>query len=226
MKKFTSKYIITSLLIGSGMFSAHGQLVGPVYPPPNGNTYSSSGNMETLTGATWSYGIDSPALYSALYWAPTEYAAGLDGGSPANMTLQSISGNVVTWTGTTTYEDSPGSVPTGTYDTRLIVTALSGLGANPWVTGASVGQSGVPALLNVTGASAYSFNVSFSVLYDGSYVGLSTWENTSRDTVASFGGGFYYAPVPEPSTVLAGAMLLLPFGSGAFRQTRKKFQAA
>jgi len=29
-------------------------------------------------------------------------------------------------------------------------------------------------------------------------------------------------PVPEPTTIIAGAMLLLPFGSRAFRQLRKK----
>jgi hypothetical protein len=32
--------------------------------------------------------------------------------------------------------------------------------------------------------------------------------------------------VPEPSTMIAGAMLLLPFGSGAVRLLRKKLQAA
>jgi hypothetical protein len=32
--------------------------------------------------------------------------------------------------------------------------------------------------------------------------------------------------VPEPATIISGAMLLLPFGSGAFRQLRKKFPAA
>jgi hypothetical protein len=32
------------------------------------------------------------------------------------------------------------------------------------------------------------------------------------------------APVPEPTTMIAGALLLLPFGWGAFRQCRKKLQ--
>jgi hypothetical protein len=32
--------------------------------------------------------------------------------------------------------------------------------------------------------------------------------------------------VPEPTTLISGAMLLLPFGSSAFRQLRKKLQAA
>jgi hypothetical protein len=33
-------------------------------------------------------------------------------------------------------------------------------------------------------------------------------------------------PVPEPTTLISGALLLLPFGSSAVRQVRKKFQAA
>jgi hypothetical protein len=33
-------------------------------------------------------------------------------------------------------------------------------------------------------------------------------------------------PVPEPTTIISGAMLLLPFGSSAFRQLRKKMRAA
>ena len=33
-------------------------------------------------------------------------------------------------------------------------------------------------------------------------------------------------PVPEPTTIVAGALMLLPFGSGAVRQFRKKLQAA
>ena len=50
-----------------------------------------------------------------------------------------------------------------------------------------------------------------------------------------FGYGPYYGPnlstgsigaVPEPTTMISGALLLLPFGSSALRQLRKKFQAA
>jgi hypothetical protein len=32
--------------------------------------------------------------------------------------------------------------------------------------------------------------------------------------------------VPEPTTMISGALMLLPFGSSAFRQLRKKLQAA
>jgi hypothetical protein len=34
------------------------------------------------------------------------------------------------------------------------------------------------------------------------------------------------APVPEPTTIFAGALMLLPFGSSAVRQLRKKMQGA
>jgi hypothetical protein len=33
------------------------------------------------------------------------------------------------------------------------------------------------------------------------------------------------APVPEPTTIFSGAVLLLPFGSSVLRQLRKKFQS-
>jgi hypothetical protein len=33
------------------------------------------------------------------------------------------------------------------------------------------------------------------------------------------------APVPEPATIISGAMLLLPFGAGAVRSLRKKIAA-
>jgi len=35
-----------------------------------------------------------------------------------------------------------------------------------------------------------------------------------------------WVAVPEPTTMISGALLLLPFGTSAFRQLRKKFQAA
>jgi hypothetical protein len=33
---------------------------------------------------------------------------------------------------------------------------------------------------------------------------------------------FEFTPVPEPSTVIAGALLLLPFGASAIRVLRRK----
>jgi hypothetical protein len=43
---------------------------------------------------------------------------------------------------------------------------------------------------------------------------------------ALFGGNIVIGPVPEPTTMISGAMMLLPFGAGAFRQLRKRLQAA
>lgn len=40
----------------------------------------------------------------------------------------------------------------------------------------------------------------------------------------TFGFTTQASPVPEPTTIISGALMLLPFGSGAFRQLRKKFQ--
>jgi len=59
--------------------------------------------------------------------------------------------------------------------------------------------------------------------------------NAGRQTLAfqftpSGSGPIYFddvsMTVPEPGTMIAGALLLLPFGAGAIRQLRKKMQAA
>jgi hypothetical protein len=36
----------------------------------------------------------------------------------------------------------------------------------------------------------------------------------------------FVGAVPEPGTMIAGALMLVPFGSGAIQQFRKKLQAA
>ena len=60
--------------------------------------------------------------------------------------------------------------------------------------------------------------------------GINLWENVmSFDAPAPSGQGNNYgtmivtfAPIPEPSTILAGALLLLPFGISAIRIMRKR----
>jgi hypothetical protein len=36
-----------------------------------------------------------------------------------------------------------------------------------------------------------------------------------------FGANFQFTPVPEPTTMIAGALLLLPFGASTLRMLRK-----
>jgi hypothetical protein len=54
---------------------------------------------------------------------------------------------------------------------------------------------------------------------DGTYT--RSWESSGMATAATDP-----MAVPDPPTLISDAMLLLPFGSSAFRQLRKKMQAA
>ncbi|MGA2246086.1 MAG: hypothetical protein ABSH48_13890 [Verrucomicrobiota bacterium] len=69
--------------------------------------------------------------------------------------------------------------------------------------------SGTGTLVDTTGAYA-SAPATFTLGFSG-----SAGESFSMDTEPSV------APVPEPSTLIAGAAMLLPFGVGAFRALRK-----
>ncbi len=97
---------------------------------------------------------------------------------------------------------------------------------------------------NVLGADT-SFSGTVSVLADGNLVlvGLSsgdlsaTWTiipgngktpdvdqailNSGSDPGFTFSGVWIPVTVPEPTTLIAGALLLLPFGAGALRMLRK-----
>jgi hypothetical protein len=95
-------------------------------------------------------------------------------------------------------------------------------------------------------SSTAAFTIIFTLPSDGSWV----YESFATDLAVNKllltpldSSGHPYAPnypapgyfwmddvqlsaVPEPSTIIAGALMLLPFGAGAARQLRKKLQAA
>jgi hypothetical protein len=71
--------------------------------------------------------------------------------------------------------------------------------------------SGTGTIVDTTGAFANTA-ATFTLGFSG-----SAGESFSLDTVA--------APVPEPTTIVAGASMLLPFGLGAFRVLRKNRKA-
>jgi hypothetical protein len=75
-------------------------------------------------------------------------------------------------------------------------------------------QGWTPYNLTVT-ATGPTTVVSFGLRNDPSYDGLDNISVTPAVGV-----------VPEPTTMLSAALMLLPFGSGAVRQFRKKLQAA
>lgn len=207
-------------------------LVYTGFPAPGGTSFNSSGTGPGDGVRTWSYsGFDNSA-FSELYWglAPsTTIFSRLSGsGAGSTMTFAGISGNVATWSGTGYYLNNllqPQTTPT-------LFRATVNSAATPWVLASSVG---LPAALgavidNSTGLN-YSLNLEF-LAWNGSWIPLNTFGtaydhgSASPRTITSIGGGYYSAepilvPVPEPSTYLAGALLLLPFAATTVRKLRK-----
>ena len=111
----------------------------------------------------------------------------------------SISGNVATWAGTTSWFN-PGDSTTY-YDVPLeLRLTITGLGATPWALSTSIPGldpgpgSGIGAVVDNSAASNFSWNAQFlaDIPTDGTgnFIALNTVP-TSGGTSSSFGGGFY-----------------------------------
>lgn len=99
-------------------------------------------------------------------------------------------------------------------------TATSGLNT---VTGGSTNiYTAAPILGEFTGAGTISLDAStFTQTFESSHNGNVTW---TQNSYAGLTGVilYTYTPVPEPTTMVAGALMLLPFGTSALRKLRKK----
>jgi len=132
-----------------------------------------------------------------------------------------------------TYGGVLGNGPVGfTYDN--LVTP----GANPFLN--IVNPSGLDA--GGLGFQDVNTDTYFWLLYinadESSYLGTHGLGGTEANSYALLGyspnnglepqayGDASLTAVPEPATLISGALLLLPFGSSAVRQLRKKLQAA
>jgi hypothetical protein len=118
----------------------------------------------------------------------------------------------------------PGSaiVSTGTGANGETASALFGIA----LTGGSSAGAGTFAYNTVTGAGAATFNGNLPIGDISDYLYINT-DLTSYGTgigneIDNFtAGGAIYAPIPEPTTIVAGALMLLPLGIGAMRSLRK-----
>lgn len=145
-----------------------------------------------------------------------------DWASPRRICNSEVPGDQAVWTGISYYNHvGDHSPPAGYYQTKFTIT-VTGLGSSPWVLGSSEGRPDASALANVTAASGFTANLLFEVNTGSGYVPMDTLPNNGGYTQEQFYGGFYLAPVPEPSTVIAGALLLLPFGMSTIRRLRRK----
>jgi hypothetical protein len=88
--------------------------------------------------------------------------------------------------------------------------ALNGRGDSEW--GGVTSTTTASEVTFLTGA--YTYGSELTVPVDSTF-----------DPLGYFGPNFQFSAVPEPSTYVAGALMLVPLGASAFRQLRKKSQA-
>jgi len=202
-------------------------ILGPTYPAPGGSTLVTSGGLPgDAGGRTFNFSGLNPAAYTDLYWGVWDTAlpaSALDG-SLDPMSFFSISGNTVTFTGMTQWNDA--TPPLGgiiNVPTRLEITLLSG---GTWVQAASVGLSSTLGYVVDVSGTAFSTNIAFTANNTGAgYVPLNSIQQfqSNSNTKASFSGAFYYtapASVPDPASTL-GLFSLALAGLASVRHRRR-----
>ena len=203
-------------------FPAFGQ-TGPVYPPPGGNLFSSSGASGSGTGATLKYsGFDSTA-YSQLWWGPTSVQNVCNANSSSSCGSMSYTGynsstGVAEWDSTSMWSYTDGFNGSHNYNTRLL------LQFQPAGTTGGIGSTFLPAttigpapgaVLQVTGN--FQAQVLFEADVNNTWTPVLNEYNSINESQAnapvqtSLNGGFWSTPPASPTPEPAG---LLYMGSG------------
>ena len=187
------------------------------YPPPGGVTTNFSGSSPGDPGGS-SYiftGFD-PGAFTALYWGTYDdnsVAGGLDGTAHA-LSFSSSSGTSATWLGTTSYTN-PANSSTSTVPIEMVIT-ISGLGADPWVSAASLGlPSGMGSVVDDSVGADFTAHVQFRADVGSGFVALNSISVGGGLANSSVSGGFF-SPVPEPSSLLLGLTALLSIPAVVF----------
>jgi hypothetical protein len=130
-------------------------------------------------------------------------------GSPASSGLLELTGGLLT---SLQFTEPDGVYNTGT---GSVFTPISGTGVY-YVSG----DSDVTLWGTLTGGSP-------TLTFEGNNGGLSPTSTIQpeQQVADTFAVGGDWVPVPEPSTLIAGAMLLLPFGASTMRIMRRKVAA-
>jgi hypothetical protein len=185
-------------------------ILGPVYPAPGGNTFSSIGDPLAAGGLSVSYGGFNPAAYGQLWWTMTSIDNPYDSsfsGSTGEMNFLSYSGGTATWQSTAnlTFFD-PLLGHDVSFLTEFQVSGISG--------GATYDTTPTTPAWLVSGA--FGGNEQY-LAFDGStWVPLGPYYNSFNHEcpggclITNSNGGFYYtSPTPEPSSlVLLGSGIL------------------
>jgi len=199
--------LITGL---AGSVAQASTLVGPVYPAPGGNNFSSSGtDAGDAGGVNWSYSGFNTGAFTQLYWGPSSgdaVQAGLDG-SLHNLTFAGYNSSTQAEWSASPLSDGFGNP----HSVEFLLTIESG--PVSFVDPTSVGlSSSLGALINDSSGASYTVNLQF--LADGITPINALEQPPGGDlTVLSFNGGFYYAPGPTPGAGLASLVFLLLAGA-------------
>ncbi|HTL73303.1 MAG TPA: hypothetical protein VL863_08370 [bacterium] len=185
-------------------------IAGSSATPQFSFTGSDLGLTGWITGAPWSVNMGS--LSSTTVGSITYQQAPVTGGGQLNIFdgVNTLVANLV-WNQMHTISDGQGGLANST-DVNLTGITYTGLNAN---------------LLSLAAGKNGNLNLTFQ--FSGTSPSLSTlFGSTAGTTTASYSGAISTATVqsvPEPSTVVAGLLLLLPFGVSTVRILRKHKQA-
>jgi hypothetical protein len=137
-----------------------------------------------------------------------------------------VPANIYTSSGAITYDVTTGSIssftftdgPDGTFPTFAADYSLILLDGNLFIHGTASG-SGVTT---VVGGNVLPVTLNFNVPGTPGVAGVPTTgpgEQQVQDGASIWGD---WVPVPEPTTYIAGAMLMIPFGASTLRTLRRK----
>jgi len=195
MFKASIRILMPAAVLLLGGMTPAAAIIGPVYPPPGGVDFATSGGQAGDPGGiNFHFTNFDPGQFSELYWGPASADAVLLtlNGGPADdiLAFSSVSGNAAEWTGTSFYANAGVDVPT-----RFTLT-ITGLGANPFVDAGSVGADpGIGVLADDSAGLDFTANLLFEALVQGTWQAVNTLPQPGGGyTSTSFSGGFFYEP--------------------------------
>jgi len=203
---------VAFVLVASSFASA--STIGPDYPPPGGVTLGGSGSVANTGGRTFVFSGLDQSLFTELYWGlAAQPRAALDGsldllGSP------SVNGNVLTYTGVTSWNDADpvgGFLGVISVPIKLEITLISGAS---WVTAATAGVNPSLGYVADVNGSAFTAHAAFFAKTGNNgatYIALNAVPQFSSGlTKSDFGGGFYYVEaVPDAGSTIGLLSLAL-----------------